>query len=155
MDFPKQTVVLLEAQPIKRHNTHRRNMGNNQELNKAVEFVKRHQAIDLTTHIISAIAEDEAKKISQRTKDGLNVAKSKGVKLGSPSNNLTDEHRKKAYERNRTKAIENENNKHARAYLKLLNSGSLRYLAGELNRNGFRTSRGGKFTAMQVKRLLE
>lgn len=44
MDVPKQTVVLLEAQPIKRHNTHRWNMDNNKELKEAVELLKRHQA---------------------------------------------------------------------------------------------------------------
>jgi DNA invertase Pin-like site-specific DNA recombinase len=40
----------------------------------------------LTIHILSAIAQHEAKIISSRIKDALAVKKSKGEKMGSPKN---------------------------------------------------------------------
>lgn len=41
------------------------------------------EATPLTIHMLAAVAEHEAKAISQRTRDGLEMAKKKGVLLGS------------------------------------------------------------------------
>jgi DNA invertase Pin-like site-specific DNA recombinase len=42
-----------------------------------------HHANRFTVHILAAVADDETKRISTRTKAGLSAAKERGVKLGS------------------------------------------------------------------------
>lgn len=110
------------------------------------------QANELTINIISAIAQDEAKRISERTKSALSVKKQMGIKLGTPQN-LKYEHRLKGVATNKLKAKENLNNKRAIAYLEAI-SGTLQHKANLLNENGFKTSRGKVFTSTQVSRLI-
>ncbi|WP_035483475.1 recombinase family protein [Gaetbulibacter saemankumensis] len=109
----------------------------------------------LTIHIFSAIAEHEAELIANRTKQALAELKKDGVKLGKPEN-MTQEGRNKGVKTNIEKAKTNINNRKARAFIKALRSQGLNFnqIAKELNSNGFVTSRGKQFQAIQVQRLV-
>ena len=124
---------------------------------------------EIVKDIKFSLAKEERAKIANRTKEALSVIKKKVSKgevhisksgrivysLGKPEN-LTEYSRQRSIEVRRKKAIENENNRRASAFIKALyGSYSLGYIAKQLNENGFRTSRGGNFSAMQVKRLYE
>lgn len=126
-------------------------------MNSGIKFiaVDMPSATELTIHIYSAIAEDEAKRISKRTKDALAVKKAQGIKLGSPQN-LTNEAREKAVMSIKSKALNNENNIRAKAMINLLKSQgfNLQTIANKLNASGFKTSKGNEFKPMQIKRLL-
>ena len=118
------------------------------------------QANELTIHIMSAIAQHEAKAISKRVKEGLAQSTKK---LGTPAN-LTEEARLRGLESIRHKAKNNPNNKRALAYVKMMKERNelmkkkklkLKEYAEELNSKGFKTSTGKDFGTTQVIRLLK
>jgi DNA invertase Pin-like site-specific DNA recombinase len=127
-------------------------------MNSGVKFiaVDMPTATELTIHIYAAMAEDEAKRISARTRAALKVKKDQGYKLGSPQN-LTQEARIKAIATIKNKALNNANNQRAKALIQEMRKTgvSLQKIADKLNSFGYRTSREKAFTPIQVSRLLD
>jgi DNA invertase Pin-like site-specific DNA recombinase len=120
---------------------------------EAVDFP---QANRLTIHILAAVAEHEAKMISERTKAALAAAKRRGVKLGGYRGaKLTAKARaagcKARTERAAAKAIDLAP---TLAELQAAGVTSLRAIAAALNERGIPTPRGGEWQAVQVMRVL-
>lgn len=108
----------------------------------------------LTVHIMAAMAEHEARAISERVTAALKVAKERGVVLGKPEN-LTKEAQLKS-------AAVNHSNfetayKQVKPYIAMLQKEglTLRAIADRLNAEGHTTRTGAAFTAMQVSRILK
>ena len=125
-----------------------------------VEFVAADMphANRLTVGIMALVAEEEARMISKRTKDALQAAKARGVKLGNPKN-LSDAARLKGStlaSQARTAKVEQRVQDLAPIIREAQanGAGSLRELAKVLNDRGIPTARGGTWTATQVNRLL-
>lgn len=108
----------------------------------------------LTIGFLAIMAQYEREMIASRIKGALGVLKKRGVKLGNPQN-LTQAAREKAWAANSQKALDNENNKRATGYIKQLRQNEMSYqtIANQLNREGFKTARGKKFTASAVRKL--
>ncbi len=107
----------------------------------------------LTLHILAAVAEDEARRISERTRAALAAYKARGGKLGTLAN-LTREAGRRGAETCRAQAYS--------AYAALLpqlrewrSAGlSLRQIAALLNGGGHTTRSGAPWNHAQVRRVL-
>jgi DNA invertase Pin-like site-specific DNA recombinase len=129
-----------------------------------VQFVAcdQPQANRLTLHILAAVAEAEAKAISERTKAALAAYKARGGKLGAElpqCRNLTTVARAKGIR----KAAELRQQAATEAYSDLIpmvkamkaEGLSLRAIAERLNAEGHTTRRGKPWNQVQVSRVLE
>jgi DNA invertase Pin-like site-specific DNA recombinase len=108
----------------------------------------------LTIGIFATLAQHERELISSRTKAALAAKKKAGAQLGKPEN-LTKEAGIKASQVLREKARTNENNRCAAALIKSYRGNGMNWLtiAQELNKAGFKTSRGKAFQVVQVQRI--
>lgn len=124
-------------------------------MNANVEFVccDMPSANNLTIFLMSALAEEEARMISSRTKAAL-AEKKKTMKLGTPEN-LTYEDRMKGVRVRQEKAKTQKANIQASAMIIQLRNQGLGYekIAQYLNKNGFNTVNGKNFTSTSVMRL--
>jgi DNA invertase Pin-like site-specific DNA recombinase len=100
------------------------------------------------------IDEEEARRISDRTKAALCALKARGVKLGKPEN-LTTEAQKKGAEANSKKAGDR-NKAVVPTILQLRSEGlGMAAIASRLNADGIPTAMGGDWHAAQVQRILK
>ena len=125
-------------------------------MDAGIEFV----AVDMPTanhftiHIFSALAEQEAKLISSRTKLALAELRKKGVVLGNPKN-LTSEARAKGTKAIKENAINNDRNRQAQSIIGNCKEKGMTYrqIADYLNQLNFKTRYGKQFLASTVHQL--
>lgn len=121
----------------------------------AADFPKANR---LTVHILAAVAEHEAKMISERTKAALQAAKARGKVLGrraGEGNVMTDDMREKAAAVVKARADDRAALlADTLAEIQAGGAASLREIAAALNDRGIPTARGGQWSAVQVQRVL-
>lgn len=114
------------------------------------------EANEFTIHIFAALAQQERKLISERTKAALKALKDKGVKLGNPQHLGGSKAAELSKAARHARKNNNENNQLSGAHAQSLQKEGLNLheIAKKLNEIGFKASRGGIFTPTQVKRIL-
>jgi DNA invertase Pin-like site-specific DNA recombinase len=120
---------------------------------EAVDFP---QANRLTIHILAAVAEHEARMISERTRVALASAKARGRRLGGFRGRAgTKENCQKALQARRDKAATRAKDL-STTILKYREAGHYSYaqIADALNNDAITAPRGGQWSRTQVRRLL-
>ncbi len=124
-------------------------------MDAGVEFVAvdNPHASRLTLHILAAVAEHERVAISERTKAALAAAKARGTRLGTPD--------PKGAVKRMHNALKAKTSQFAANVLPLIREvqaaghASHNAIAGQLNARKVATARGGRWTHIQVKQILD
>ena len=108
-------------------------------------------------HVMAAVAEQEGRAISERTKAALAAAKARGVKLGWSIPGRASERgqaARKGAAVNKTRALTRAAN--VLPVIEQIRAGraSLRQIAAELNARGIKAARGGSWHATTVRNVL-
>lgn len=112
----------------------------------------------LTVGIMAMVAEEERRMISARTKAALAAAKARGTVLGGyrGTGAIDDAGRAISIEKRQSRCQERSADLAPTvADLRASGAASLRQIAAALNERGIPTARGGQWSAVQVKRMLE
>ena len=128
-------------------------------MESAVDFLAADfpEANRLTIHILSAVAEHEARMISDRTKAALCAARRRGVVLGGDRGNLPAVAAKgaQASALARTRLADERAQDIAAIIRPLLGAGqSYQAIAAEFAKRGISTVRGGLWTGQKVARMM-
>jgi len=125
-------------------------------MDAGIEFiaVDMPTANNFTIHIFSALAEQEAKLISSRTRLALAELKSSGIVLGNPKN-LDSNARAKGVQKIKENAINNDRNRQAQSVIISCKEKGMSYrqIAEYLNGLNFKTRYGNNFLAPSVHQL--
>lgn len=124
-------------------------------MDSKVEFVAVDQpnATRLTLHILAAVAEDEARRISERTRAALQAARERGTRLGTPD--------PAGAVRRMSDALKAKANAFAANIIPLIREiqaaghTSAAAIANQLNTRQVATARGGRWTHVQVGQILQ
>ncbi len=115
------------------------------------------EANETMVGFMAVMAEHEGRMISRRTKEALAVAKARGVKLGNPNGARCLRGIGNDAAVAKVKADAAERAERLRPIVEDIKAGgsiSLRGVAGELNKRGILTARGGRWYASTVRQLL-
>lgn len=125
-------------------------------MDAGIEFlaVDMPSANNFTIHIFSALAEQEAKLISSRTRLALAELRKSGVTLGNPEN-LNSDARAKGVQKIKENAINNDRNRQAQSVIQSCKERGMSYreIANYLNELNFKTRYGNQFLAQTVHQL--
>ncbi len=118
--------------------------------------VDNPQANELTIHILAAVAQQERKAISERTKAALKAAKARGVKLGNPNLAAVRPTDTAAARARRLELAREWSSDIGEVIADIQQGGTntLNGIATKLNERGIPTRRGGVWQAVQVQRVM-
>lgn len=134
-------------------------------MNSGIKFIACDipGANEFTIHVMAAVAEQEAKRISERTKAALAERKRRGLKLGFHAHKtrsgcpFDDDARKRSIETRMKMRKDNPNNKRAVAFVKSLYEKGFKpkKIVEMMNESNFRSPRNKAITYTQVCRWIK
>jgi DNA invertase Pin-like site-specific DNA recombinase len=126
-------------------------------MTQKVKFIVTELGLDVEPfmlHIYAAVAEEERRKISKRTKDALAAKKAAGGKLGNAATLVqASKHGRQAQAEEADRFAENI--RPIIAAIQATGATELRGIAEALNARGVRTARGGSWHAVTVANILK